>query len=99
MIGEHLRTEPVRPSLRCGWPIPEELDGVILACLAKQPGQRPASAEVLEQSLAAIESDAWSQADARAWWRSNMGSSDEPSPVVFSTPTTRIPAPLGSGAH
>jgi|GEM_PF-1561385 len=95
MIGQHLRTEPVPPSLRCGWPIPEELDGVILACLAKQPAGRPASAEVLEQSLAAIESDPWSQEDARAWWRSNMGSSPKPAPVMFSSPTTQIAAPLG----
>jgi serine/threonine-protein kinase len=94
MIGEHLRREPVPPSLRCGWPIPEELDEVILACLAKQPADRPASAEVLEQSLAAIKSDPWSQEDARAWWRSNMGPPLGPSPVVFSTPTTQIAAPL-----
>jgi hypothetical protein len=67
---------------------------VILACLAKQPADRPASAEVLEQSLAAIKSDPWSQEDARAWWRSNMGPPLGPSPVVFSTPTTQIAAPL-----
>jgi eukaryotic-like serine/threonine-protein kinase len=95
MIGEHLRTVPVPPSLRCGRPIPEDLDQVILACLAKQPADRPASAEVLERSLAAIESDPWSQEEARAWWRSYMGQSLEPSPMVFSTPTTRVAAPLG----
>jgi len=50
---------------------------------------------VLEQSLAAIESDQWSQEDARAWWKSNMGPALGPSPVVFSTPTTQIAAPLG----
>ena len=91
MIGQHLRTEPVPPSTRSGRSIPEELDRVIVACLAKQPVRRPASAEALESRLAAIESAPWSQEEARAWWNTSMRPSMPSSPVVFSTPgTTRI---------
>jgi serine/threonine-protein kinase len=95
MIGEHLRAEPVPPSIRSGRPIPDELDRIIMSCLAKQPANRPASAEALELQLAAIESEHWSQQEARAWWDTNMRSSGRASPVVFSPPrTTRIEVPL-----
>ncbi len=102
MIGQHLRAEPVPPSIRSGRTIPEELDRVIVACLAKQPASRPATAEALERRLAAIESAPWSQEEARAWWNTNMRSSVPTSPVVFSTPrTTRIVNParpvIGNG--
>ena len=96
MIGQHLRAEPIPPSIRSGRTVPAELDRVIVACLAKQPANRPASAEALERQLAAIESAPWSQEEARAWWDTNMRSSVPASPVVFSPPrTTRIVAPLG----
>jgi eukaryotic-like serine/threonine-protein kinase len=96
MIGEHLRSDPVPPSVRSGLPIPEELERLILACLAKQPASRPASAEALERSLEEIDAEPWSQEDARAWWRSNLQSSMGPSSVVFSTVrTTEVAAPLG----
>ena len=96
MIGEHLRADPVLPSVRIGRPIPKELDRLILACLAKRPADRPANAEVLERRLAAIESEPWSQEDARAWWSSNLGSSLRSSSVVFPTArTTQVAAPLG----
>ena len=96
MIGQHLQAEPAPPSTRSGRTIPEELDRVILACLAKQPAYRPASAEALERRLAAIELASWSPEDARVWWDINLHSSVLTTSVVFSTPeTTRVAVPLG----
>jgi serine/threonine protein kinase len=95
MIGQHLRADPVPPSIRSGRTIPEELDGVILACLAKQPADRPTSAEALERRLAALDLVPWSQEQARVWWDTNLRLSVPTSPVVFSTPrTTRVRVPL-----
>jgi hypothetical protein len=42
-------------------------------CLAKQPEQRPPSAEALDQALAGCASaGAWTPLDAEQWWRVNM---------------------------
>ncbi len=67
-------TEPI-PSLRDkvrGW-LPNELEEVIVMCLAKSPNDRPASARVLADMLYAIaipEEHAWSKAKSVAWWAS-----------------------------
>jgi hypothetical protein len=41
-----------------------------MACLAKEPSDRPQNAEELERALSAmIGPSSWTQDDARAWWR------------------------------
>ncbi|XXY17586.1 protein kinase [Sorangium sp. So ce216] len=47
----HLALRPRRPSHIV--PVPPALEALVLACLAKQPGQRPADADVLRRELAA----------------------------------------------
>ncbi len=69
MMAEHAKSEPIAPSLRSELEIPKALDELILACLAKDPDERPASAEELAQRLAAIGFDReWDQARAKGWW-------------------------------
>ena len=69
MMAEHAKSEPTAPSQRSELEIPEALDELILACLAKDPDERPASAEELAQRLAAIGFEhEWDQARARGWW-------------------------------
>jgi serine/threonine-protein kinase len=68
MIARHLNDRPIPPSERAGIAIPPELERVILACLAKQPDDRPQSAAELGRSLAAIELPPWGEAEAAAWW-------------------------------
>ena len=49
------------------------LADLLMRCLAKQPEQRPPSAEALDQALAACASaGSWTLADAEQWWRANM---------------------------
>jgi eukaryotic-like serine/threonine-protein kinase len=48
----HLQQEPVPPSQRTENPIPPALERLILACLAKQPEDRPAGAADLAAGLA-----------------------------------------------
>jgi serine/threonine protein kinase len=53
-----------------GW-VPAELEALIIACLAKDANDRPATARELGTKLAAIEipgEHAWTAARARAWW-------------------------------
>jgi serine/threonine-protein kinase len=68
---KHLQNDPVPPSKRTSNPIPPALDRVVLACLAKQPNDRPSSAGELSRELAAIDVEPWGEDDARRWWEAN----------------------------
>lgn len=70
IIGHHLHTEPVAPSLRLGSPIPSELEALVLQCLRKLPAERPESARSLRDALRRCPIDEpWTSEDAVAWWR------------------------------
>jgi serine/threonine-protein kinase len=65
-----LREAPVPPSARRGQPVPRALEDLLLACLEKEPGRRPASAgEVLRALELQGEAETWSAADAERWWK------------------------------
>lgn len=65
----HLSLPPVPLSQRTGGAIPQALDALILACLAKDPADRPASAKALRDMLRECEGvGRWSQKEARKWW-------------------------------
>jgi serine/threonine-protein kinase len=70
MCSKHLHDLPVPPSQRVDQPLPADLEGVIMKCLAKRPEDRPASAEALLGSLrACADASRYDIARARAWWR------------------------------
>ncbi|HEY3204944.1 MAG TPA: serine/threonine-protein kinase [Thermoanaerobaculia bacterium] len=69
-IHHHLQTEPEPPSARLGWALPARLEALVLACLAKDPNQRPESARALLEALDACDDvPAWDETQARRWWR------------------------------
>jgi serine/threonine protein kinase len=68
VCGHQLHTAPEPPSQRLGQPIPEALEAILLACLAKQPAGRPESAGELARRLQALREPSWSSDDARAFW-------------------------------
>jgi serine/threonine-protein kinase len=64
--------EPVVPPSRLRKAIPEDLEQVVLRCLAKDPLRRFPTAEALEQALAACPcAGQWDAAVASSWWRSH----------------------------
>jgi serine/threonine-protein kinase len=69
MMFHHAHTPPIGPSTRSGLSIPAQLEDVIMDCLEKDPGRRPASAEAVSARLdaAALES-AWTVERAERWW-------------------------------
>lgn len=50
-------------------PVPAELESILMACLKKDPEQRPESAAELRRMLRACTNlGTWDLAEARAWW-------------------------------
>jgi serine/threonine-protein kinase len=69
VFAHHLHTQPVRPSVRLGVPVPDDLESLLLACLEKDPNRRPGSASELSARLAATESSrSFTRDAARAAW-------------------------------
>jgi len=66
--------DPVEPPSRVRPRIPEDLERVVLRCLAKRPDQRFPDAEALEQALGACAcAGDWDQGRAAQWWQSDYG--------------------------
>jgi serine/threonine-protein kinase len=73
VLMHHAHTEPAPPSARTDLPIPKDLDALVLACLAKAPADRPASARDLSQRLGALAgTDTWTEDRAREWWQAHL---------------------------
>jgi hypothetical protein len=69
VMSDHVHTPPSPPSSRTELPIPPELDALILECLEKDPGKRPASASALQSRLQAIPiATPWTRERAERWW-------------------------------
>ena len=65
----HVSREPEPPSRRTGRPIPPDLEAIVLACLAKDPGSRPQTADELSARLAGARvGEPWTREQARDWW-------------------------------
>ncbi len=68
ILISHARDEVVPPSDYVNG-IPADLEQIVLRCLAKNPGDRFASAEELEAALAQTSAaDFWTEKEAAAWW-------------------------------
>jgi serine/threonine-protein kinase len=81
----HIQSQPVPPSERTQISVPESLEKVILSCLAKDPADRPQSAQELGRLLGeSIPEGAWSQEKAEEWWQLHM-----PMPVARGLTDTR----------
>jgi len=68
VLAHHLSDEPEFPSARLGRKLPEDLEYVIMACLSKDPAERPDGARALAQMLRACDCGSWSLEDAQLWW-------------------------------
>jgi eukaryotic-like serine/threonine-protein kinase len=70
MLFDHVGASAPRPSTRTELPIPPDLEQLILDCLEKDAGRRPASADVLAQRLSMCPLPVpWTRERAEQWWR------------------------------
>lgn len=79
VMTRHISDPPAPPSRRTELPVPPALDELVLACLAKRPEDRPATALELAERLAGIEvPEPWSVKQARRWWDTHLPESKQP---------------------
>jgi serine/threonine-protein kinase len=70
VCAQHLHSRVVPPSARITAVVPAKLEAALLACLEKDRGRRPESAEALLALLDACDDcPPWTPSDARRWWR------------------------------
>ncbi len=74
VLTHHVATTPLRPSVRLGEPVPADLEALLMACLAKDPADRPQSALALELRLSeCTDAGSWSRGQAETWWCDHGG--------------------------
>jgi len=69
VCAAHLHEPPIPPGDRVPGGVPKDLQAVVLACLAKDPDERPADARRLRRDLdACADAGAWGTDQAQRWW-------------------------------
>jgi eukaryotic-like serine/threonine-protein kinase len=77
LLLAHAQTPPEPPSSRTEMPIPQDLEAVVLSCLAKNPEDRPKSPRHLLQRLDAVAfRQPWTDERAREWWKLHLPPGD-----------------------
>jgi serine/threonine-protein kinase len=73
LLVQHAQSIPEPPSARTELPVPKELDAIVLACLAKDPSDRPQTARELARRLEGVPvSGEWTPELARTWWETHQ---------------------------
>lgn len=95
----HANESPERLSAHVGGGIPEDLDALVLALLAKDPLERPGSAEEVRDRLDALtQVEPWTDGQAEAWWRAHGdGAATAAARVIAGAPTAA--GPIGGVTH
>ncbi len=82
-IVMHVHREPEPPSRRSRLPIPGALEAIVLDCLAKDPADRPQTADELAERLGAVPlAEEWTDGQAREWWERYLPAADRPVRVL-----------------
>jgi hypothetical protein len=69
----HIQKPPVPPSQRSEILVAPELEAIILRCLAKNPEDRPRSAQQLGRLLdGCTQVPKWTRDDAAEWWLAHL---------------------------
>jgi eukaryotic-like serine/threonine-protein kinase len=70
---DHVSTAPQPPSRRMATDVPDWVDALVLACLAKDPDERPRDADDVLRRIDAHAADlTWTNAQAAEWWQTHL---------------------------
>ena len=110
VLERHLREPPPSPREGARFPIPDELEELVLGCLAKNQQHRPANAETLLRMLDAVpipKTQLWDDEAIQAWWSTHFSALQAvgwhahgleerllTTPVPAAHPTLKTPAPV-----
>jgi len=88
----HVSVPPTPPSERVGRALPQDLESIVMQCLAKSPADRPPSVNELADRLETLKiAHPWSESEAKAWWQARRASA---SPVPNAGWASRITGDL-----
>lgn len=91
VMSDHIHAEPRPVSERTELHVPPALEALIMDCLKKEPGERPATARVVLDRLGSVElPEPWTEARAARWWRVHQPTDDDSS--SDNAPTVEGPA-------
>jgi serine/threonine-protein kinase len=86
---KHVKEAPTPPSERTEVPVPKDLEELVLACLEKDPTNRPRTATAVRERLQELAKiHPWTKADAEAWWRVSL-------PELMAAPKPGVSSSLG----
>jgi len=69
VLAQHVGVAPEAPSAALGRALSPDLERLVLRCLEKDPGSRPANAgELLAELERCRVAGSWGQRDAHEWW-------------------------------
>jgi hypothetical protein len=98
IIMDHMQKAPPPPSSRSPNPIPQAFEDILLACLQKDPNNRPQTMQDLAKSLEAISfANPWTEDRARRWWLANGRATREPALVPPAAESAVTPAAAAGG--
>jgi serine/threonine-protein kinase len=100
VCSKHMLEAPVPPSQRLGKALPVDLEAIVLACLAKDRNDRPASAAALRTSLLACADAGRNDLPAtRAWWQARRASRKDSAFPVDAGDVSAVTMTIGPGAR
>jgi tRNA A-37 threonylcarbamoyl transferase component Bud32 len=77
LLESQLNQQPMKPADRLGTAASSDLQEFIMHCLAKNPDDRPQTAEACEKTLGeCATAGQWTLKEAESWWRQNLGGID-----------------------
>jgi len=92
MVLAHLQTDPDPLGSRATQPVPADLDALVMACLAKDPDDRPADAVAVARALDACDlPDRWTDDRAAAWWEEHRPAAAWGEPPQLEAPDEATP--------
>jgi serine/threonine-protein kinase len=96
MALEHIQSQPIPPSQRSEIEISPELERVVMACLRKDPAERPQTARDLDRMLAACPAaNAWDNRRAEEWWRMHLPRQAQCGLPIVQTELVETVPPIG----